>query len=189
MVLRSLCRQQRRNKLVGAHGFWRETGQWMERQSVGTSVLAGPCKKGSKGSLHLCFMGQQFAQVGRCVSLGWWELCGASQQLSCLLQSCPGSGGILLSLSGCGAESLFKVIRGGRRISREEAFATLSLFFCRQLAKSLGQAGEIEPETEGILTEYGVDFSDFCPEALECLPQSLPWVISPGEMAKRRDLR
>ncbi|POI36072.1 hypothetical protein CIB84_000175 [Bambusicola thoracicus] len=59
----------------------------------------------------------------------------------------------------------------------------------RQLAKSLGQAGEIEPETEGILTEYGVDFSDFSPEALECLPQSLPWVISPGEMAKRRDLR
>lgn len=64
-----------------------------------------------------------------------------------------------------------------------------SLSFCRQLAKSLGQAGEIEPETEGILTEYGVDFSDFSPEALECLPQSLPWVISPGEMAKRRDLR
>lgn len=63
------------------------------------------------------------------------------------------------------------------------------LSFCRQLAKSLGQAGEIEPETEGILTEYGVDFSDFPPEALECLPQSLPWVISPGELAKRRDLR
>lgn len=61
--------------------------------------------------------------------------------------------------------------------------------FCRQLAKSLGQAGEIEPETEGILTEYGVDFSDFSPEALECLPQSLPWSISPRELAKRRDLR
>ncbi|KFQ61781.1 DIS3-like exonuclease 2, partial [Pelecanus crispus] len=86
-------------------------------------------------------------------------------------------------------------------VTRPEDYSNM-LFICRivdwkedsnfatgQLAKSLGQAGEIEPETEGILTEYGVDFSDFSPEALECLPQSLPWVISPGEMAKRRDLR
>ncbi|NXR15165.1 DI3L2 exonuclease, partial [Semnornis frantzii] len=86
-------------------------------------------------------------------------------------------------------------------VTRPEDYSNI-LFICRivdwkedsnfatgQLAKSLGQAGEIEPETEGILTEYGVDFSDFPPEALECLPQSLPWVISPGEMAKRRDLR
>ncbi|XP_030898923.2 DIS3-like exonuclease 2 isoform X2 [Melopsittacus undulatus] len=64
-----------------------------------------------------------------------------------------------------------------------------SNFATGQLAKSLGQAGEIEPETEGILMEYGVDFSDFPSEALECLPQNLPWVISPGELAKRRDLR
>lgn len=59
----------------------------------------------------------------------------------------------------------------------------------RQLAKSLGQAGEIEPETEGILTEYGVDFSDFSSEVLECLPQDLPWTIPPEEFSKRRDLR
>ena len=59
----------------------------------------------------------------------------------------------------------------------------------RQLAKSLGQAGEIEPETEGILTEYGVDFSDFSSEVLECLPQGLPWTIPPEEFSKRRDLR
>ncbi|KAF5914903.1 hypothetical protein HPG69_019735 [Diceros bicornis minor] len=57
-----------------------------------------------------------------------------------------------------------------------------------QLAKSLGQAGEIEPETEGILTEYGVDFSDFSSEVLECLPQHLPWTIPPEEFNKRRDL-
>lgn len=68
-------------------------------------------------------------------------------------------------------------------------FKKASFSFCRQLCKSLGQAGEIEPESEGILTEYGVDFSDFSPEVLECLPQNLPWVISPGELAKRRDLR
>ncbi|XP_023580281.1 DIS3-like exonuclease 2 [Trichechus manatus latirostris] len=59
----------------------------------------------------------------------------------------------------------------------------------RQLAKSLGQAGEIEPETEGILTEYGVDFSDFSSEVLKCLPQNLPWTIPQEEFSKRRDLR
>ncbi|XP_036276499.1 DIS3-like exonuclease 2 isoform X2 [Pipistrellus kuhlii] len=64
-----------------------------------------------------------------------------------------------------------------------------SNFALGQLAKSLGQAGEIEPETEGILTEYGVDFSDFSSEVLECLPQNLPWTIPPEEFSKRRDLR
>lgn len=64
-----------------------------------------------------------------------------------------------------------------------------SNFALGQLAKSLGQAGEIEPETEGILTEYGVDFSDFSSEVLECLPQDLPWTIPPEEFSKRRDLR
>nr|XP_056706548.1 DIS3-like exonuclease 2 [Euleptes europaea] len=85
--------------------------------------------------------------------------------------------------------------------SRPEDYSS-TLFICRivdwredsnfaigQLAQSLGQAGEIEPETEGILTEYGVDFLDFSPEVLQCLPQSLPWVIPPEELAKRRDLR
>ncbi|OWK58021.1 DIS3-like exonuclease 2 [Lonchura striata] len=85
-------------------------------------------------------------------------------------------------------------------VAKPEAYSQM-LFICRivdwkedsnfasgQLCKSLGQAGEIEPESEGILTEYGVDFSDFSPEVLECLPQNLPWVISPGELAKRRDL-
>ncbi|XP_015337034.1 DIS3-like exonuclease 2 isoform X1 [Marmota marmota marmota] len=86
-------------------------------------------------------------------------------------------------------------------VTRPKDYAN-TLFICRivdwkedssfalgQLAKSLGQAGEIEPETEGILTEYGVDFSDFSSEVLECLPQSLPWTIPPEELSKRRDLR
>lgn len=71
-------------------------------------------------------------------------------------------------------------------------FTNMVVFLClvhRQLAKSLGQAGEIEPETEGILTEYGVDFSDFSSEVLKCLPQGLPWAIPPEEFRKRRDLR
>ncbi|XP_062987830.1 DIS3-like exonuclease 2 [Elgaria multicarinata webbii] len=85
--------------------------------------------------------------------------------------------------------------------ARPEDYANI-LFICRivdwredsnfafgQLAQSLGQAGEIEPETEGILAEYGVDCSDFSPEVLQCLPQHLPWIIPPEEFAKRRDLR
>ncbi|XP_044074661.1 DIS3-like exonuclease 2 isoform X2 [Siniperca chuatsi] len=79
---------------------------------------------------------------------------------------------------------------------------TNTLFICRitnwaadsnfaegRLAKTLGQAGEIEPETEGILTEYDVDFSEFSDEVLDCLPKNLPWTIPPEEMRKRRDLR
>lgn len=64
-------------------------------------------------------------------------------------------------------------------------------FFCFRslLAKSLGQAGEIEPETEGMLIEYEVDFSDFSDEVLDCLPKDLPWMIPPEEIKKRRDLR
>ncbi|XP_045150247.1 DIS3-like exonuclease 2, partial [Echinops telfairi] len=86
-------------------------------------------------------------------------------------------------------------------VSRPKDYAN-TLFICRildwkedsnfalgQLAKSLGQAGEIEPETEGILTEYGVDFSDFSSEVLECLPQNFPWTIPQEEFSKRRDLR
>ncbi|XP_039344667.1 DIS3-like exonuclease 2 isoform X3 [Mauremys reevesii] len=86
-------------------------------------------------------------------------------------------------------------------VSRPEDYSS-TLFICRivdwredsnfaigQMAKSLGQAGEIEPETDGILTEYGVDFSDFSQDVLECLPQSLPWVIPSTELANRRDLR
>nr|XP_033814118.1 DIS3-like exonuclease 2 [Geotrypetes seraphini] len=86
-------------------------------------------------------------------------------------------------------------------VARPEVYLNI-IFICRivewkedsnfaigHLAKSLGQAGEIEPETEGILTEYGVDFSDFSEAALACLPQSLPWSIPPEEFQRRRDLR
>ncbi|XP_036623744.1 DIS3-like exonuclease 2 [Trichosurus vulpecula] len=74
-------------------------------------------------------------------------------------------------------------------VCRIVAWEEHSHFAVGHLAKSLGQAGEIEPETEGILMEYGVDFSDFSPEVLECLPQCLPWAIPPAEFTKRRDLR
>eukprot|EP00118_Oscarella_pearsei_P013267 m.104452 g.104452 ORF g.104452 m.104452 type:complete len:776 (+) comp37204_c0_seq7:86-2413(+) len=58
-----------------------------------------------------------------------------------------------------------------------------------RLARSLGEAGEIEPETEGFLIENGVDFSNFSEEVLDCLPKSLPWKIPKEELANRRDLR
>ncbi|KAM3932088.1 DIS3-like exonuclease 2 isoform 2-T2 [Leptodactylus fuscus] len=98
---------------------------------------------------------------------------------------------IYVPLADCPAEFLI----------RPQDFAS-TLFICRitdwrsdsnfaegKLMKSLGQAGEIEPETEGILTEYGVDFSEFSNVVLKCLPQNLPWTIPQDELAKRRDLR
>uniref|UniRef100_A0AAX7TLQ7 DIS3-like exonuclease 2 n=1 Tax=Astatotilapia calliptera TaxID=8154 RepID=A0AAX7TLQ7_ASTCA len=74
-------------------------------------------------------------------------------------------------------------------ICRITDWAADSNFAEGRLAKSLGQAGEIEPETEGILIEYEVDFSEFSDEVLDCLPKNLPWTIPPEEMRKRRDLR
>nr|XP_061795351.1 DIS3-like exonuclease 2 [Nerophis lumbriciformis] len=85
--------------------------------------------------------------------------------------------------------------------SRPSDYAN-TLFICRitncpadsnfaegRLAKTLGQAGEIEPETEGLLIEYDVDFSEFSSEVIDCLPKNVPWNIPPEEMAKRKDLR
>uniref|UniRef100_A0A7N8Y1A7 DIS3-like exonuclease 2 n=1 Tax=Mastacembelus armatus TaxID=205130 RepID=A0A7N8Y1A7_9TELE len=74
-------------------------------------------------------------------------------------------------------------------ICRITDWAGDSYFAEGRLAKTLGQAGEIEPETEGILTEYGIDFSEFSDQVLDCLPKNLPWTIPPEEMRKRRDLR
>lgn len=55
--------------------------------------------------------------------------------------------------------------------------------------KSLGQAGVIEPETEAMLMEYDVDYSEFTDEVLSCLPKGRPWTIPPEELKRRRDLR
>lgn len=57
------------------------------------------------------------------------------------------------------------------------------------LARSLGEAGEIEPETEGMLIEYELDFGDFSDDVLACLPKELPWKIPAKEFKYRRDLR
>ena len=43
--------------------------------------------------------------------------------------------------------------------------------------RSVGEAGEIEPETESFLVENEIEFGEFPPEALDCLPSQLPWTI------------
>ena len=47
----------------------------------------------------------------------------------------------------------------------------------RELLRSMGEAGEIEPETESFLIENDIDYGEFSPDALECLPQQTPWTI------------
>ncbi|XP_078143582.1 DIS3-like exonuclease 2 [Centroberyx gerrardi] len=94
------------------------------------------------------------------------------------LPDCPAD---FISRPGDYANTLF--------ISRITSWPVDSNFAEGRLAKTLGQAGEIEPETEGILTEYDVDFSEFPDEVLDCLPKNLPWTIPPEEMCRRRDLR
>ncbi|XP_074506588.1 DIS3-like exonuclease 2 isoform X2 [Sebastes fasciatus] len=99
-------------------------------------------------------------------------------RINVLLVDCPED---FCSRPGDYANTLF--------ICRITNWASDSNFAEGQLAKTLGQAGEIEPETEGILIEYEVDFSEFPDEVLDCLPKNLPWTIPPEEMSKRRDLR
>ncbi|CAC5394876.1 DIS3L2 [Mytilus coruscus] len=65
-----------------------------------------------------------------------------------------------------------------------------SMYAHGELMRSLGEAGEIEPETEGILIENDVDYSEFTEEMLSTLPvQTLPWQIPDGEITKRQDYR
>ena len=56
-------------------------------------------------------------------------------------------------------------------------------------ARSLGEAGEIEPETDSILLINKIDTSPFCQEVLDCLPKDLPWKIPQEELKSRRDFR
>ncbi|ESO85209.1 hypothetical protein LOTGIDRAFT_235866 [Lottia gigantea] len=56
------------------------------------------------------------------------------------------------------------------------------------LSRSIGEAGLIEPETEALLIENDVDFSDFSEEAIKCLP-TVPWKIPENEYKTRRDFR
>ena len=78
---------------------------------------------------------------------------------------------------------LARITSWSQTSSRDSFFATGSI------ARSLGEAGEIEPETEGILLEYGIDSGPFSDEALACLPRGAPWKIPESQLASRRDFR
>ncbi|XP_028393112.1 DIS3-like exonuclease 2 [Dendronephthya gigantea] len=56
-------------------------------------------------------------------------------------------------------------------------------------ARSLGEAGEIEPETDSLLLINDIDSSPFSQEVLDCLPKDLPWKIPEKELESRRDFR
>lgn len=56
--------------------------------------------------------------------------------------------------------------------------------------RSLGEAGEIEGESEAILLENNIDFADFSKEIIDSLPQlpwSIPKVTFPKVVAKHPD--
>ena len=75
-------------------------------------------------------------------------------------------------------------------ICRIKEWPENSMYAHGELMRSLGEAGEIEPETEGILIENDVDYSEFTEEALSSLPvHELPWQIPNDEIVNRRDLR
>ncbi|CAL1301213.1 unnamed protein product [Larinioides sclopetarius] len=64
-----------------------------------------------------------------------------------------------------------------------------STFARGKLIKCLGNSGDVEVETEGILVENAVDFSDFPNEVLDCLPQEPDWHVPDREVKSRRDFR
>ncbi|XP_054711205.1 DIS3-like exonuclease 2 [Uloborus diversus] len=63
-----------------------------------------------------------------------------------------------------------------------------STFASGRLIKSLGNSGDIEAETTGVLIENGVDIDDFPISVMNCLPGPT-WEIPSSEFQKRRDLR
>ncbi|XP_067950237.1 DIS3-like exonuclease 2 [Watersipora subatra] len=56
------------------------------------------------------------------------------------------------------------------------------------IVRAMGSRQEIEPMTESILMEYGVDIEDFNEEVNACLPTALPWQIPSEERSYRKDL-
>ncbi|XP_066958453.1 DIS3-like exonuclease 2 isoform X9 [Macrobrachium rosenbergii] len=56
------------------------------------------------------------------------------------------------------------------------------------LVRDIGQVGDIEAETEALLMENDVDYSEF-PEAVTKDLPSIPWSIPPKEIKNRTDLR
>ncbi|KAL0033647.1 hypothetical protein WJX79_009647 [Trebouxia sp. C0005] len=66
-------------------------------------------------------------------------------------------------------------------------WAASSVYPVAEVRCALGQAGELEAETLALLEMEAVSSADFSPEVLACLPQDLPWTISPQDRTYRRD--
>ena len=62
---------------------------------------------------------------------------------------------------------------------------TLSFQF---LCELVGNIGDKATENEVLLLEHDVPHSNFSQDVLACLPK-LPWVITPEDYKRRRDLR
>lgn len=49
--------------------------------------------------------------------------------------------------------------------------------FYSSIMRSLGEAGLVEGETEGLLIDNDIDYEEFSTEVEDCLPKDLPWTI------------
>ena len=67
-------------------------------------------------------------------------------------------------------------------------FILLIKYSSSQLVKSIGVNGDINSETEALLIENDIDYSEFDKNVNNCLPK-LPWSIPEQEFKLRRDLR
>ncbi|GMT04291.1 hypothetical protein PENTCL1PPCAC_26465, partial [Pristionchus entomophagus] len=76
-------------------------------------------------------------------------------------------------------------------VARMEDWQATNQFARGKLERTLGEAGDIEVETEGLLIENSVDTREFSHAALACLPisESSQWEIDEKEFKYRRDLR
>ena len=54
--------------------------------------------------------------------------------------------------------------------------------------RTLGNAGDVDVETEVVLIEHEVPYAPFS-DAVHAEMPSLPWTVPPAELARRRDLR
>ena len=52
------------------------------------------------------------------------------------------------------------------------------MYVCREILRSLGEAGLVATETEALLIDNEIDYEEFSPEVEACLPPQ-PWTIPP----------
>ena len=73
-------------------------------------------------------------------------------------------------------------------MARIESWTADSQFPVGVITKHVGAVGMVEPETEALLLQNQVDFSEFSQAVLSCLPAT-PWCPPQEEILARRDFR